>query len=103
MADVILWANPCKLLVAKLTITVTSTHMIHDHRARFMSSAIGLASAEPVMIASARGSNLTHAHIPTEANVPASNHQKPPDAVILFHNNPRITVPKNGAIKKMKN
>src|SRR6185312_4507158 len=35
--------------VAKLTNTVTSTQMIHDHKARYMSSAIAFASAEPVM------------------------------------------------------
>ena len=32
--------------------------------------------------------------------VPASNPQKPPAAVILFHSIPRITVPNSGAIKK---
>src|SRR6185312_10801829 len=87
--------------VAKLTNTFTSTHMIHDQRARYISSAIAFASAEPVIIESARLSNLTHAHIPTEAKVPASNPQKPPAAVVLFHNMPRITVPKSGAIKKL--
>src|SRR6185437_16231825 len=89
--------------VAKLTNTVTSTHIIHDQRARYISSAIAFASAEPVIIAKARGSNLTHAHIPTDANVPESNPQKPPAAVVLFHNIPRITVPNNGAMKKLNN
>src|SRR5690242_3421165 len=86
-------------LVAKLTNTVTSTHIIHDHSARYISSAIAFASAEPVMMASARGSNLTHAHMPTDATVPASKPQKPPADVVLFHNIPRITVPNNGAMK----
>src|SRR6185312_9832565 len=49
--------------VAKLTNTVTNTHIIHDQRARYISSAIAFASAEPVIFAKARGSNLTHAHI----------------------------------------
>src|SRR6185312_7029664 len=52
--------------VAKLTNTVTSTHIIHDQSARYISSAIAFPSAEPVIIAKARGSNLTHAHMPTE-------------------------------------
>src|SRR6185312_7427110 len=87
--------------VAKLTNTVTSTHIIHDQSARYISSAIAFASAEPVMMASARGSILTHAHMPTDANVPESNPQNPPAAVVLFHNMPRITVPNNGAMKKL--
>src|SRR5665213_3863 len=87
--------------VARLTNTVTSTHIIHDQSARYISSAIAFASAEPVMMARARGSNLTQAHMPTEANVPESNPQKPPAAVVLFHNMPRITVPNNGAMKKL--
>src|SRR6185312_4645929 len=90
-------------LIAKLTNTVTSTQMIHDQRARYISSAIAFASAEPVIIASARGSILTHAHMPTEATVPASNPQKPPCEVVLFHNIPKITVPNNGAMKKLNN
>src|SRR5690625_6336952 len=72
-------------LVRKLMTTVTNTQIIQDQRARYISSAIALASLDPAITAKASGSILTQAHIAMEATVPASNPQKPPSAVVLFH------------------
>ena len=44
---------------------------------------------------------FTHAHMPIEDSVPASNPQKPPACVARFHNMPSITVPNSGAMKKL--
>ena len=51
-------------------------------------------------MARALGCSLTQMNMATDEPVPASNPQKPPAAVILFHSIPRITVPNSGAIKK---
>ena len=53
------------------------------------------------MYRKADGSAFTHAHIATDETVPQSRPQKPPLGVARFHNIPRMTVPKSGAMKKL--
>ena len=43
----------------------------------------------------------TISHMATEATVPVSRPQNPPALVARFHNMPRMTVPKSGAMKKL--
>jgi hypothetical protein len=48
------------------------------------------------------GENLTIAHMAIEETVPASRPQNPPAGVARFQSMPSKTVPKSGAMKKLK-
>ena len=88
--------------VAKLMATVTPTHTSHDHKARYMFSAIPAAFGENAMIDNAAGSSLPQIHNPIDEVVPSNSPQNPPAGVARFHNIPRSTVPNSGAMKKLK-
>src|SRR4029077_1526761 len=88
--------------VIRLPPTVTITQISHDHSARYISAAIGFALLESATYFTASGTFPPHRTIPPAATVPDSNPQKPPAAVVRFHNIPRITVPNSGAMKMLK-
>ena len=86
------------MLTTKVTITVTLKH----HMARYMFSAISLASGENATYRSALGSSFTHAHKLIEVTVPSNSPQNPPALVARFQNMPSRIEPSSGAMKKLK-
>ncbi len=89
-------------LVNRLTITLTPTDVLTDQSARYMFSAMSLASGEMATYVSAEGSALTHAQRPIEVRVPISRPQNPPALVARFQNMPSSTTPSSGEMKKLK-
>ena len=66
-----------------------------------MSCAIGFACDDSATYCSAVGSTFTQTHMPIDDSVPRNNPQNAAGPVARFHSIPRITVPNNGAMKKL--
>src|SRR5271157_5036801 len=82
-------------LVRRLTITVTTTQIRNDHRARYIFSAISLACGDSAIHAILLGSIFTSVNMATDDTLPANNPQNPPLEVPRFHSIPISTVPKS--------